>query len=358
MLNVALTGNVAAGKSSVLAHFTAWGATVIDADDLVREAQAPGGPLLVRIVERFGQDLLRSNGSLDRDRLRGIIIRDEQARLALNALVHPEVGRRRDQAMDDARRRGDLLVVSDIPLLFEVLDPSEFDTIVLVDAPVELRRRRLLHDRHLDPGEADRLIATQLGSDLKRSRSHFVIENDGTREALEASAWNVWKDLRRRAARASTVGDGSLPFVAPTLRALLDGPVGTLARYVDAGFAADVVLGETPNPDFAAGVADVLPLRLLTTGRLDADALERTARSDGHRAVVATGDVGRIGAGWIFAGGDADAPVRLDVRPWRDVSHRAREAAALPRAQPHEREGFRPAEGSSAEPRFDLFSPG
>src|SRR5574341_2163199 len=139
MLNVALTGNIAAGKSSVVERFRRWGATVVDADELARDAQAPGRAVLATIAQRFGADVLAADGSLDRAALRAMVMGDDAALTALNAIVHPAVRRRRDELHRQAEARGDLMLVDDIPLLFETLDPEQFDCIVLVDASPEVR---------------------------------------------------------------------------------------------------------------------------------------------------------------------------------------------------------------------------
>src|SRR5438309_6825355 len=89
MLNVGLTGNIASGKSTVVDLFRRWGATIIDADALAREAQAPGGEVLAAIARRFGADVLASDGSLDRAALRAKVMGDDAALAALNAIVHP-----------------------------------------------------------------------------------------------------------------------------------------------------------------------------------------------------------------------------------------------------------------------------
>src|SRR2546428_25622 len=99
MLNVALTGNIAAGKSTVVDLFQRWGATIIDADALAREAQAPGGEVLAAIAGRFGADVLASDGSLDRAALRGKVMGDQAALDALNQIVHPAGRRRRDELL-------------------------------------------------------------------------------------------------------------------------------------------------------------------------------------------------------------------------------------------------------------------
>jgi dephospho-CoA kinase len=199
MLNVALTGNVAAGKSTVTELFRSWGATVIDADRLVREAQAPGSPVLVAIVTRFGPAVLRPDGTLDRSAVRAIVLADPAARAALEAIVHPAVQARRDVLLAEARERGDRIVVNDIPLLFEALDPREFDVVVLVDAPELLRLDRLVRARGLPLIEARRMIAAQLPAEAKRAGSDYIIENDGDLEALEARAREVWTGLLARA---------------------------------------------------------------------------------------------------------------------------------------------------------------
>jgi dephospho-CoA kinase len=199
MLNVGLTGNIASGKSTVVELFRRWGATVIDADALAREAQSPGGEVLAAIVRRFGADVLAADRSLDRAALRAKVMGDDAALAALNAIVHPAVRRRREELIRAARSRGDWLVVNDIPLLFEVLDPTEFDVVVLVDAPVAVRRTRLQAMRGLSNQEADRMIAAQMSAEQKRGRSHYVIDNDDTREALEAKARRVYDALAQRA---------------------------------------------------------------------------------------------------------------------------------------------------------------
>ena len=195
MLSVALTGNVAAGKTTVAQWWRSWGATVIEADALVREVQAPGGPVLERIRDRFGETVLRTDGTLDRAALRRIIFADAEARAALNAIVHPAVHARRAALLAAAAARGERLVVSDIPLLFEALDPGDFDVVVLVDAPDDIRRARLIRDRGLLPDEADRLMAAQLPSAPKRARSHIVIDNAGSPDALRAAAAEAWQRL-------------------------------------------------------------------------------------------------------------------------------------------------------------------
>jgi dephospho-CoA kinase len=199
MIQVALTGNIAAGKSTVARHFADWGAIVIDADAIVHDLQQPGQPVLAAMVRRFGPGILRADGALDRPALRHLILEDPGARADLEAIVHPAVARRRAELIAAAAPAG-RIVVSDIPLLFESADPAAFDRVVLVDAPEAIRRDRLVRARGLQPAEADRLIAAQMPSAAKRLRSDFTIDNDGSPDQLETAARAVWQQLAAAAA--------------------------------------------------------------------------------------------------------------------------------------------------------------
>jgi dephospho-CoA kinase len=195
---IALTGNVAAGKSKVAELFADWGATVVDADVLVRQLQQPGEPVFDAIIARFGSDMLRADGGLDRAALRRRMLGDAEAKRDLEAIVHPAVAERRRQLTAAAADRGAPLVVADIPLLFEADDPAAYDAVVLVDAPQLVRRERLIALRGMDPDEADRLMAAQLPSGLKRRAADFVIDNDGDLQLLRERALAVWHALERR----------------------------------------------------------------------------------------------------------------------------------------------------------------
>ena len=198
-LSVALTGNIAAGKTTIAQLFEHWGATIIDADQLVRDAQAPGQPTLKQIADRFGQGVIRPDGTLDRAALRTKVLADPSALADLNRIIHPEVHRLRLKLLEEARLRGDRIVVSDIPLLFEADDPGSFDAVVLVDAANAVRRARLVDLRGLPPAEADSMMQAQLPAAAKRARSDYVIENDGDMPALERAAALVWQSLLARA---------------------------------------------------------------------------------------------------------------------------------------------------------------
>lgn len=195
MLVVGLTGNIAAGKSAVAKRLAALGAPIIDADQLARDAVAPGSPALARIAERFGPSVITADRSLDRAAMRAIAFADANARLALNAIVHPEVERLRSEAIASLRSAGARLVICDIPLLFEVGLDAKMDKIILVDAAAELRKERLLRDRGLSVAEADAMIAAQMPAAEKRARADYVLENNGTREELDQQVDTLWRQL-------------------------------------------------------------------------------------------------------------------------------------------------------------------
>jgi dephospho-CoA kinase len=202
MLIVGLTGNIAAGKSSVARLFADWGAVVTDADQLVHDLQRPDTPIFEALVARFGDVIVSGEGTLDREALRGIVLHDADALHDLNRLIHPAVAARREVLEAAARRDGAKVIVHDIPLLFEATDPSTFDLIVLVDAPPRVRRARLERDRNISWEEADGLLAWQQPSDLKREASDIIIENDGDHATLERRAREAWNQILEAAAAA------------------------------------------------------------------------------------------------------------------------------------------------------------
>ena len=195
MLLVGLTGNIAAGKSTVAAMLADRGATVIDADELARKAVEPGSGALETIVSRWGAGVLAPDGALDRGALRGIVFNDPEQLEALNRIVHPEVERLRAAAVAAARERGDRIVICDIPLLFEKKMVDQFDMVVLVDAPRPLRLERVVSARGLSATEGMAMIAAQMPSELKRARADLVIHNAGTREQLAQQVNSVWTSL-------------------------------------------------------------------------------------------------------------------------------------------------------------------
>ena len=204
MLLAGLTGNIAAGKSTVAELFARRGATLIDADVLARDVVAPGTPGFDAVIKRWGDRVRSHDGTLDRTLLRGIVFADPAEREALNAIVHPRVEELRDTLVAKARERGDRIVVCDIPLLYENNLSDRFDCVVLVDAPRATRLQRLIRDRGLSTAESEAMIDAQMAADSKRKLADYVIDNVGSHAQLEQRAIAVWRSLNRDADRQPT----------------------------------------------------------------------------------------------------------------------------------------------------------
>jgi dephospho-CoA kinase len=189
---IALTGNIASGKSAVAAVWRANGAVIIDADELARRAVAPGTRGLRQVVRTFGRGVLGPDGTLDRAALRRVVFADERKRRQLEDIIHPEVDRLRRAAEREAVAAGARFVVHAIPLLFEKGLAEGFPVVVLVDAPEQLRLDRIVQTRGVDPDEARRMIAAQQPAAANRARATHVIDNAGTLEELQRRAEDVW----------------------------------------------------------------------------------------------------------------------------------------------------------------------
>lgn len=199
MLLVGLTGNIASGKSEVARLLGERGATLIDADVLAREAVQPGTKALETIVGTWGKEVLAADGTLDRGALRRIAFSDQAELEKLNAIVHPEVTRLRDVEIENAKARGDKVVVCVIPLLFERNLVNDFDYLVLIDAPRAFRLERLAEARGLEETEAMNMIASQMPAELKRARADYYVENVGSLEELEKKVDKLWATLNKKA---------------------------------------------------------------------------------------------------------------------------------------------------------------
>jgi dephospho-CoA kinase len=192
LASIGLTGGIGSGKSTVAACFAELGATVIDADALAREALAPGTPGLAAVIERFGTELLREDGSLDRPKLGELVFADSAALADLNAIVHPLVARR-TAALTAAAGPG-ATVVYDVPLLVENELAADFDAVVVVVAPLPLRLERLA-GRGMDEKAARSRIAAQADDEQRRSVATAVLDNSGSLASLRAQVERVWRRL-------------------------------------------------------------------------------------------------------------------------------------------------------------------
>jgi dephospho-CoA kinase len=196
MIRVGLTGNVASGKSSVAGIWAGEGIPVVSADELAREAVAPGTPGLDEVRLAFGEGVVAADGTLDRGALRRRVFSDDEARARLEALLHPRIRTLRDRWMDARRSEGAPFVVAEIPLLFETGGERDFDVTVFVDAPDEERLRRLVSFRGIAEDEARRIMAAQMEPARKRALADHTLANDGSMEELRRAALALLDELR------------------------------------------------------------------------------------------------------------------------------------------------------------------
>lgn len=196
MLKVGLTGGIGSGKSEVTRRLAALGAYVVDADVLAREVVEPGTPGLAAVAAEFGAEVLRPEGSLDRDRLGAIVFADPAARARLNAIVHPLVGAATAQRF--AAAPADAIVVHDVPLLVEVGLAAAYDVVIVVAATPETQGSRLVRARGMSADEARSRIAAQAPLADKLAVADFVITNDGSLDDLDRQVQAVWLALQDR----------------------------------------------------------------------------------------------------------------------------------------------------------------
>ncbi|MEL4504107.1 dephospho-CoA kinase [Luteococcus sp. H138] len=204
MIRVGLTGGIASGKSAVGAELQRLGALVIDADQLARDVVVPGSSGLAAVVERFGDDVLLPDGSLDRPALGQVIFDDGQARAELNAIIHPRV-RAAARSIEDLVEDPYAIVVHMIPLLAETGQAKLFDAVIVVDADENLQRERLMARNGFTAEQAQARIDAQATRAERLSIADFVIRNDAGLEELAERTHAVWHELLKRRGQQ---GDG------------------------------------------------------------------------------------------------------------------------------------------------------
>lgn len=193
MIKVGLTGGIGSGKSEVARLLAEHGAVVVDADALAREALAPGSPGSAAVVEEFGPEVLAPDGSIDRARLGRLVFADAAGRAALEAIVHPYVGRRSAELM--AAAPADAVVVYDVPLLVEKGLQDGFEVVVVVDAADETRLRRLVDVRGMPEQDARERMAAQASREARLAVADHVLPNDGDLAELAEQVSRLWAEL-------------------------------------------------------------------------------------------------------------------------------------------------------------------
>jgi dephospho-CoA kinase len=194
---VGLTGGIGSGKSTFSAILRARGVPVIDADQLARDAVAPGSPGLAEVVRAFGEDVLDASGALDRKRMAARVFADPAARRALEDIIHPRVRAAMAEQVQRLAASGVPLALYDVPLLYEAGREKDVDCVVVVYAPREAQLARLAARDGMSAADAEARISAQMPLDEKARRADFVVVNDGALEALEDKADALLSDLSR-----------------------------------------------------------------------------------------------------------------------------------------------------------------
>ncbi|WP_454119160.1 dephospho-CoA kinase [Microbacterium lacticum] len=193
---IALTGGIAAGKSTIARRLAERGAVVVDADAIVRDVQAVGSPVLAEIARAFGADVLAADGALDRSALGARVFGDPAALATLNAIVHPAVRAESARRFAEAHAGDpDAVIVYDVPLLVEARVDDPWDLIVVADAPAAVRAQRLVEERGLSEADAAARVASQVDDDRRRAIADVVIDTSGSMAQTLAQTERLWERL-------------------------------------------------------------------------------------------------------------------------------------------------------------------
>jgi dephospho-CoA kinase len=190
VLSLGLTGGIGSGKSTVSALLEERGATVVDADRIVRALQAPGEPVFEAMVEAFGPTIVAADGSLDRQAVADIVFGDDDALKTLNAIVHPAVGAAIAERLVELSET-DEVVIMDIPLLVES-GRDDMAAVIVVDVDPDLAVRRLVEHRGFSEEDARSRMARQVSREDRLAKADVVLDNSGTLEHLETQVDRLW----------------------------------------------------------------------------------------------------------------------------------------------------------------------
>ena len=195
MLIVALTGGIGAGKSLAAQYFSDLGARVVDADQLARVAIERGSTGFDEVILRFGEVILR-DGDIDRKALAQIIFSDPQAKVDLEAIVHPRIRELFAKVVSDLQPEE--ILIYEIPLLAETGSAKNFDLIITVETDLEIRKDRL-RKRGMFISEIERRLANQASREERELLADYGIINDGDEDQLLRAVENLWEELLSRA---------------------------------------------------------------------------------------------------------------------------------------------------------------
>ena len=198
MLRVGLTGSIAVGKTFVCNEFRELGAAVLDADQVARDVVEPGTAGLQRVVDEFGESILKTDQSLDRAKLGSIVFADEEKRLKLNSIIHPLVFEVQDAWLKDRERENpDRIAIVDAALMIESGGYRRFERLIVVWCERALQLQRLMARDGLTAEDAERRIASQMSQDEKKSYADYLIDTSGSFDTTRRQVADVFAELSK-----------------------------------------------------------------------------------------------------------------------------------------------------------------
>ncbi len=198
MIKVAITGSAGSGKTLVCNRFKSLGLNVIFLDALAREVVAPGSVALQKIGGHFGKRVLSPNGALNRRVLRQIMINDAQDRKIIERFIHPRITELMNRQVSEAEKRGETLILVEVPLLFEKRIEKQFHVVILVVADQDVKVKRLMDRDNISRRDALGLLNVQMTDDQKRDRADFVITNNGFRDEVFQSVDRIFQRFQAK----------------------------------------------------------------------------------------------------------------------------------------------------------------
>ena len=184
MITIAVTGGIGAGKSTVTDYLISKGYTVIDADKMSREMTGPGGKAMPYILEHFGPDFIKEDGSLDRGKMRDLVFQEPKYKAILEEGTTKVVLEDIEKIKEEKASDGEKALFFDIPLLFETHQEGNYDQVWVVTADLDLRKQRVMARDNIDPAIIDLIIGSQADENKKTSSADVILINNGTIEEL------------------------------------------------------------------------------------------------------------------------------------------------------------------------------
>lgn len=319
MLRIGLTGGIGAGKSTVSATFADCGGVIVDGDVIAREVVEPGTEGLAALVEAFGEDILLPDGALNRPALAAKAFRDDEHRAKLNGIVHPLVGRRRQEIID-AVSEG-TVVVEDIPLLVETGMAPFFPLVVVVWADAETRVARLIK-RGLAEDDARARMKAQASDDQRRAIADVLLDNSGSQDELVEKARRLWE--QRVLPLAENIRTGQVVRAEPRLVAHDPAWAADAQRIINrikAAAGAAVLRADHIGSTSVDGLdaKDVIDVQVTVASLEDADRIADALAAVGYPRVAGVdGDVPHDDSGrWgkrLHGAADPGRPANIHLR--------------------------------------------